>query len=328
MRGGNAKSDQVPRSRQLRLDLLHSFEAAARHLSFTRAGDELALTQSAISRQIRQLEESVGAPLFERRHRALVLTEAGRILQRAVEDSLERLRDAAARVRATTTRQQVAVTCTPGFASFWLIPRLTRFTAAHPHVDVRISATLELVDLERGNIDLAVRFVPSGEGAGPLLFEEEVQPMCAPRLLRDPERPLRTPADLGQHTLLTMDMHDGSPLTMDWEPWLKLMGLPGVRMAHTIHYTRYVEAVEAAVAGQGIVIGRLPLLADLVRQKKLVAPFRTPAASRRGYFLTLAPRAGHNPDARAFADWLLEEAARPVTAALAAVPAPPRRRAR
>lgn len=325
MRDGNAKAGDAPRSRQLRLDLLHSFEAAARHLSFTRAGAELFLTQSAISRQIQQLEESIGAPLFERRHRALALTEAGRILQRAVDDSLERLRDAAARVRATTARQQVAVTCTPGFASFWLIPRLTRFTAAHPHVDVRISATLELVDLDRGGIDLAVRFVPSSEGAGPLLFEEEVQPMCSPSLLRDRERPLRTPADLAQHTLLTMDMHDGSPLTMDWEPWLTLMGLPGVRMAHTIHYTRYVEAVEAAVAGQGIVIGRLPLLADLVRQKKLVAPFRSPAASRRGYFLTLAPRATHNADARAFADWLLAEAARPLTAALAAVPAPRRR---
>lgn len=325
MRDGNAKANEGPRSRQLRLDLLHSFEAAARHLSFTRAGAELFLTQSAVSRQIQQLEESIGAPLFERRHRALALTEAGRILQRAVDDSLERLRDAAARVRATTARQQVAVTCTPGFASFWLIPRLTRFTAAHPHVDVRISATLDLVDLDRGSIDLAVRFVPSTEGAGPLLFEEEVQPMCSPLLLRERERPLRTPADLAQHTLLTMDMHDGSSLTMDWEPWLKLMGLPGVRMAHTIHYTRYVEAVEAAVAGQGIVIGRLPLLADLVRQKKLVAPFRSPAASRRGYFLTLAPRAMHNADARAFADWLLAEAARPVTAALAAVPAPQRR---
>lgn len=328
MRDGNAKANQAPRSRQLRLDLLHSFEAAARHLSFTRAGAELFLTQSAVSRQIQQLEESVGAALFERRHRALELTEAGRIMQRAVEDSLQRLLDAAARVRATSTRHQVAVTCTPGFASFWLIPRLTRFTAAHPHVDVRISATLDLVDLERGGVDLAVRFVPGSEGEGPMLFEEEVQPMCSPLLLRDRERPLKTPEDLGRHTLLTMDMQDGSPLTADWEPWLQLMGLPGVRMAHTIHYTRYVEAVEAAVAGQGIVIGRLPLLADLVRQKKLVAPFRSPAASRRGYFVTMAPRAAHNADARAFADWLRAEAAQSATASPVAVMALPRRAVR
>src|SRR6478752_1808881 len=305
----NAKSAAaVPRPRQLRLDLLHSFEAAARHLSFTRAGSELFLSQSAISRQIQQLEESVGVPLFERRHRALALTDAGRIMQRAVEDSLERLRDAAARVRATTAAgHHVAVTCTPGFASFWLIPRLARFTAAHPEVDVRISATLDLVDLQRGNIDLAVRFVPLADGVGPQLFEEAVQPMCAPSLLRDKARPLASPADLAHHRLLTVDMH-GAPSTVDWEPWLRLMGLDAVRMAHTMRFTQYGEAVAAAVAGQGVVIGRLPLLADLVRTRKLVAPFRSPAASQRGYFLTLAPQAQRNPDAQAFVRWLQSEA--------------------
>jgi LysR family transcriptional regulator, glycine cleavage system transcriptional activator len=307
MQPRNAKPAPEPRSRQLRLDLLHTFEAAARHLSFTRAGDELALSQSAVSRQIQQLEDSVGAALFERRHRALALTDAGRILQRAVDDSLERLRDATARVRSTAGRQQLTVTCTPGFASFWLIPRLARFTAAHPHVDVRISATLELVDLDRGSVDLAVRFVPAAQGQGPLLFEEEVQPMCAPSLLRDARRPLKTPADLERHTLLAVESHDEA-LTAEWEPWLQLMGLSGVPMAHTVRFTRYGEAVAAAVAGQGIVIGRLPLLADLVRGKQLVAPFRSAAASRRGYFVTLAAHAAHHPSAQAFADWLVLEA--------------------
>ncbi|MBC5783584.1 LysR family transcriptional regulator [Ramlibacter sp. USB13] len=302
MQERNANAPE-PRSRQLRLDLLHTFEAAARHLSFTKAGEELFLSQSAVSRQVQQLEESVGAPLFERRHRALALTEPGRIMRRAVEDSLERLRDAAARVRSTAVRPHVTLTCTPGFASFWLIPRLAGFTAAHPDVDVRISATLDLVDLERSGVDLAVRFLPSAQGQGPLLFEEEVQPMCAPQLLRDATRPLKAPADLERHTLLTVEMQD-APLTVDWEPWLRLMGLPGLHMAHTLRFTQYGEAVAAAVAGQGVVIGRLPLLADLVRQKKLVAPFRSPAASRRGYCVTLAPQAAHNPSARAFADWL------------------------
>jgi DNA-binding transcriptional LysR family regulator len=307
MHDANANRPSAPRSRQLRLDLLQTFESAARHLSFTRAGDELALSQSAVSRQVQQLEDSLGAALFERRHRSLALTEAGRIMHRAVEDSLERLRDAAARVRTSANRAQVTLTCTPGFASFWLIPRLPRFTAANPEADLRISATLDLVDLERSNVDLAVRFVPSEQGAGPLLFEEEVQPMCAPALLRDSTRPLKTAADLERHTLLTVEMHD-APLTADWEPWLQLMGLSTVHMAHTVRFTRYGEAVEAAVAGQGIVIGRLPLLADLVREKKLVTPFRSPAASRRGYFVTLAPHAAHNPAARACADWLVAEA--------------------
>ncbi len=313
MQNENAKSVD----RALRLDLLHTFEVAARRLSFTQAGAELFLSQSVVSRQILLLEESVGVPLFERRHRALVLTEAGRIMQRAVQDSLERLRDAAARVRAATASRQVTVTCTPGFASFWLIPRLPRFTAGHPQVDVRISATLDLLDLARGSVDLAVRFVPCASGEGVPLFEEEVQPMCAPSLLRDAKRPLRQPLDLEHHTLLAVEMRD-APLTVDWEPWLQLMGLEGVHMAHTMRFTQYSEAVAAAVAGQGVVIGRLPLLADLLRRKDLVAPFRSSAASRRGYYVALAAQAKHNPDAQDFARWLHAEAERARAPALPA----------
>jgi LysR family transcriptional regulator, glycine cleavage system transcriptional activator len=299
---------QLPRSRRLRLDLLHTFECTARHLSFTKAGEELSLSQSAVSRQIQQLEESLGVPLYERRHRALVLTDAGHVMQRAVNDSLERLRDAAARVRPTAPLRQVAITCTPGFASFWLIPRLARFTASHPQVDVRLSATLELVDLERSQLDLAVRFVPSDVGTGPVLFEEEVQPLCSPRLLRDPRRPLKTPADLEHHTLLTLDMPRGEAPTVDWEPWLQVMGLDTVRPANTMRFTLYTEAVAAAVAGQGVVIGRLPLLGELVRSGQLVAPFRSRGVSRRGYFVTVASHAARNPDAQDFARWLVAEA--------------------
>jgi LysR family transcriptional regulator, glycine cleavage system transcriptional activator len=304
----SAPIERLPRSRELRLDLLHTFEAAARLLSFTKAGKELFLSQSAVSRQIQQLEQSLGVPLYERRHRSLALTEAGRIMQRAVNDSLERLRDAAARVQPAGTIRQVAITCTPGFASFWLIPRLARFTAGHPHVDVRISATLDVVDLERSQIDIAVRFVPSGAAKGPLLFEEEVQPMCSPGLMRDARRPLNTPADLEHHTLLTIDLPPGEPPTMDWEPWLEVIGLDSVRAANTVRFTQYSEAVTAACAGQGVVIGRLPLLAQLVREGKLVAPFRGRAASRRGYFVIVAAHAANNPDALDFARWLAEEA--------------------
>lgn len=298
---------RLPRSRQLRLDLLPSFEAAARRLSFTEAGAELFLSQSAVSRQIQQLEASLGVPLFERRHRALALTEAGRILQRAVADSFERLLDAAARVRPMALGRQVAITCTPGFASFWLIPRLARFTASHPQVDVRISATLEIVDLERSRIDVAVRFVPSSAGRGTLLFEEQVQPLCSPALLNDRRRPLKTPADLAHHTLLTVDMPQGEPPTVDWEPWLRLMGLATVPASNTLRFTQYSEAVAAACAGQGIVIGRLPLLAGLLQDGRLVAPFRSRAASRRGYFVELAQHAAHNADANDFVRWIVAE---------------------
>ncbi|QGW80522.1 LysR substrate-binding domain-containing protein [Variovorax paradoxus] len=287
------------------LELLRSFEAAARRLSFTLAAGELHLTQSAVSRQIQQLEASLGVLLFERRHRSLALTEAGGVMQRAVTDSLERLRDATARLRATSAPRQVAITSTPGFASFWLIPRLARFTESHPQVDVRVSATLEVLDLESSRIDLAVRFVPIGRGIGTALFEESVIPLCSPQLAAS----LREPSDFSKLTLLTVDYPDhGEAPTVDWEPWLRVMGLEHLRVKSTLRFTLYTDAVAAAVAGQGVVIGRLPLLRDLVQTGRLVAPLGEGAASHRGYFVETSRRAAGNRDAQEFAQWLREEA--------------------
>lgn len=297
----------LPRSSQLPLDLLPAFDAVARHLSITEAAHELALTQSAVSRQILQLEARLGVALFTRGHRSLALTDAGHVMLRATQDSLARLHEAAARVRPQAAGRQLTLTCTPGFASFWLIPRLARFTARHPEVDVRVSATLDLLDLERRQVDLAVRFVPSAQGEGPMLFEEEVLPMCGPQLLRDRSRPLRRPADLRLHTVLTVDLPGQLP-TLDWEPWLQLMGIGPIEPARTLRFSQYSEAVAAAVAGHGLVIGRLPLLQSLLDEGRLVMPFRSPAASRRGYFVQLAAHAAANPLARAFVDWLQEEA--------------------
>lgn len=300
--------DAPPRSQALRLELLPAFDAAARTLSFTQAAQALHLTQSAISRQIQQLEDNLGVSLFERRHRALALTEAGQVMHRATRDALERLRDAAASVRAPSRLRQVTLTCTPGFASLWLIPRLARFTASHPQVDVRISATLEVMDLARSAIDLAVRFVPSARGEGPALFEESVVPMCASRLLRNKAAPLRQPADLAHHTLLAVDMPSGYAVTVDWEPWFQVMGLHGVQSKNTVRFTQYADAVAAAVAGQGVVIGRMPLLRELVDSGRLVAPFRSPAATQRGYYIELSPLSQANADAQDFARWLRVEA--------------------
>lgn len=296
-----------PRRHELpRLDLLRSFEAAARTLSFTLAATELHLTQSAVSKQIQLLEEQLGLVLFERRHRALALTEAGAILLRATVDCLERLRDATARMRSASALGRLSVTTTAGFASLWLIPRLARFTARHPQVDVRISATSDWLDLERSGIDLAVRFCPLAMGEGEPLFKETVVPLCSPALLGGGGAALRTPADLAHHTLLAVDMPDGMALTADWEPWLAAMKLDGLRMQSTLRFSQYTDAVAAAVAGQGVVIGRLPLLRELVDSRRLVAPFGRRAATQRGYFIASSAHA--SALTASFAQWLREEA--------------------
>ena len=319
MRTENVKSNlnlgAIARHDLPKLELLRSFEAAARTLSFTLAANELFLTQSAVSRQIQQLEASVGADLFERQHRALALTDAGRTLQRAVVDSLERLRDATLVIRASLQpampARQVAVTCTPGFASLWLIPRLARFTANHPQVDVRISATLDLLDLDHSRLDFAIRFCTTTAGEGAPLFEETLLPVCARSLLKSSTNPLRTPADLANHTLLAVDNPGnypaGTPLTVEWEPWMKVMGLQKVRTKNTLRFTIYADSISAAVAGQGVAIGRFPLLDDMLRDKRLVTPFKGAAASHRGYYLAMGTRAAINPDAQDFAAWLRSE---------------------
>jgi DNA-binding transcriptional LysR family regulator len=304
-----------------RLDLLRSFEAVARHMSFTNAAQELFLTQSAVSRQIQQIEAGLGVALFERQHRALALTDAGSTLQRAVVDCLERLRDATALVRASTVMRHVALTTTPGFASLWLIPRLARFTASHPQVDVRISATLDVQDLDRQQLDLAVRFCATkdaiNENLGAPLFEETVLPVCSPLLLANRANPLKKPADLARHTLLTIDSSRGMPFAEDWEPWMRVMGLPELRPKNTMQFTLWADAIGAAVAGQGVAIGRFPLLNEMLRDKRLVAPFKGAAASQRGYFVTTSARAAGNADAQDFAKWLRAEALLSATPPLA-----------
>lgn len=298
----------IARAELPRLDLLRSFEAAARTLSFTLAADELFLTQSAVSRQIQQIEQGLGVPLFVRQHRALALSDAGRVMQRAVIDCLERLRDATALVRSATMLRQVSITTTPGFASMWLIPRLAKFTASHPMVDVRLSATLDVLDLARSQIDVAVRFRPIRDAAERPLFEETVQPVCSPALLRDPKNPLKKPADLVNHTLLAIDMPGYVTPTTDWEPWLELMEVPDLRAKNTLRFSQWTDSIGAAVAGQGVAIGRFPLLNEYLKDKRLVTPFRGTAASQRGYYVEVAPHAAGNADAQDFAQWLRDAA--------------------
>jgi len=289
------------------LELLLAFEAAARQLSFTKAAAELSLTQSAISRQIQALEESLGARLFERRTRALLLTEAGQRFFQLTQGVLGDLDAATQRLRGAAAARTVTVTTTPGFASLWLIPRLNAYLQANPGVDVRISASYETTNLEREGIDLAIRYAPDEEMAGQsALFEEAVIPVCSPALAADPARPLRVPADLHAHVLLHSD--DAKYSWMEWNLWLHAHGLRELKPAGALQFNQYDQLVQAAVNGQGVALGRLPLLRGMLREKKLVTPFRKSVVSSRGYFVVRSARAAGNADVKAFESWLLEEA--------------------
>lgn len=290
-------------------DLLVGFEAAARHLSFTKAAAERFVTQSAISRQVAQLEAQLGVKLFERRHRALALTPEGAQLADAAREALALLRGTVERIRAQPRRELLSLTTTPGLASLWLIPRLADFLAAHPGVDVRIDATLELRDLARDGIDLAIRYTSVLDAAGDPLFDETLQPVCAPALLRDRRRPLKTPADLRHHTLLKI----AAPLGMkgmpnEWQSWLVAVGAGDVEPAALLSFNAYDAAVAAAIAGQGVLLGRRPLVDALLARQELVTPFPAGLVSARGYFVVVDPAAAQRPGVQQLRDWLLSQA--------------------
>jgi DNA-binding transcriptional LysR family regulator len=304
--------------RDLPLDLLRGFEAAARHLSFTKAGEELFLTQSAVSRQVQALEEAVGVPLFQRRHRALLLTDEGQVLQQAVTRVLKDLRDTVESITGTQGGM-ITVTTMVTFASLWLVPRLAKFRKVHPEIDVRIAANNEVLDLERDRIDVAIRYaapdrVPAGATQ---LFGEEVVPVCAPALLKDKARPLREPADLARHVLLHDDAQ-GSRFPalpyLQWDVWLQAMGLPELQPAGALHFSHYDQLIQAAASGEGVALGRLPLLSKQIRDGRLVAPFERARArgrgtvSTRGYFMLATAGAASRPEVKHFMDWLLAEA--------------------
>lgn len=290
------------------LDRLVVFDAAARHLSFTRAGAERFLTQSAVSRQVAALEAELGVPLFHRRHRALELTEDGRLLADAVARAISTVRDALATIHAPGRRERVSVTTTPGLASLWLIPRLAGFVAQHPGIDVRIDASYEPRRLAADGFDLAIRYTTLDGAGGLPLFGESILPVCSPGLLRSGP-PLRSAKDLAHHTLLLLDSMPGKGPPLEWQSWFHAMGLGPVTPVATLSFTQYDAAVAAAVAGQGVALGRRPLVDALLRRRALVAPIQGAKASAHGYVLVIEPAAARRQAVQALVDWLRAQSA-------------------
>ena len=294
------------------LDLLKGFEAAARNLSFTKAAEELYLTQSAISRQIKTLEDQLGVALFRRRHRELLLTEAGQTLLKTTAEVLRMLRDATARLK-TAQRGTLTVASTISFASLWLVPRLPAFRRLHPEIDVRIAANNELQDLDRDGIDLAVRYsVRAVAGDAALrLFGESVFPVCAKGLV--PKGGLTSPDALAKYVLLHLDEIERISPWLSWRVWFEVTRANDVKPAGSLRFSHYDQMIQAALDGQGIALGRSPLVDRFIKSGQLVLPFGgrfiTSTADTRAYYIVLPPHAASRPEVAAFSAWLQSEAA-------------------
>ncbi len=292
------------------LDFLRGFEAAGRRLSFTRAADELFLTQSALSRQVKALEDALGVALFVRRHRALVLTDAGAALHARVTQTLRDIAAAADAVSPAASAPGLTVSTTVSFASLWLIPRLPEFRASHPEIEVYVSADDRLADLAQGAVDVAVRYLADAGAPHDAvrLFGERLLPVASPRLVRR-GAPLARPQDLAGHVLLHLDDPGGIMPWLNWPAWLAANGQPGLKPKGAVRFSLYDQVIQATLAGQGVALGRIPLIAEYLDDGRLVAPFPKRYDSPRGYFAIAAPHASSRPQARAFVEWLAAAAA-------------------
>lgn len=297
-------SDRLPPLAALRV-----FEAAARRLNFRQAAEELHVTPGAVSQQIRLLEEHVGAPLFVREGRGVALTEAGKAALPALRLGFEKLAEAARLMRQPQRKHRVTVSVAPSFAAKWLVPRLERFSAEHPVVEVWVSAEMAVVDFAAADVDLAIRY---GAGRYPglsaeLLLAETVLPVCAPILLE--AAPIATPRDLLNHTLLhdvsSLDA-DGAP---DWPTWLRAHGVDGAGAARGPRFNQSSLVIEAALAGRGVALAKRALADADLSAGRLTAPLG--AGGERlafGYHLVWPRERSFSTAQQAFIDWLKREA--------------------
>ncbi|HJU17332.1 MAG TPA: transcriptional regulator GcvA [Stellaceae bacterium] len=292
------------------LAALRAFEAAARHMSFSKAAEELNVTPAAISHQIHALEADLGVRLFRRLNRSIALTASARVLLPGLSEAFAGIRTAVRRLRAHNDAGTLTVTVSPSFAAKWLVLRLHRFQERHPEVDVRISATDEVVDLTRGDFDLAIRY-GSGRYLGlevePLL-RNEVFPACSPQLLASGP-PLRTPEDLRHHALIHDRAIDRDPLAPTWPMWLKAAGVRDVPAEAGLSFSASHLALDAAIAGHGVVLAYSTIAAADLAAGRLVRLFSLALPDLFAYYVVTAPGALERPKVRAFRDWLRRESA-------------------
>jgi len=287
------------------LNGLRAFEAAARHLSFTQAASELNVTQTAISHQIRRLEEELGIRLFIRKNRALALTPKARDYLPGVRAAFNDLRLATDRLLRKDDDHVLTVSTLASLAAKWLLPRLTAFQEAHPGIDVRITTSTTLVDFRGGDVDAAIRY---GRGnwqglRAEWLMADDFFPVCSPALLNG-KRPLKCPEDLRDHVLLHTSTNGD-----DWRQWLTAAGLPSdISKPPGITFDLILMTVQAAIDGIGVAMGRTSYVQDDIAKGRLVVPFKIALPADAGFYLVSPEGTAEPPKLRAFRQWLIASA--------------------
>ena len=291
------------------LNSLRAFESAGRHLSFSKAADELNVTPGAISQQIRVLEEFLQTSLFKRRNRLIVLTDEGQVCLPMVSEGFANLTEAVEAVRKFGRNDPLTITSAPSFISKWLIPRLDKFNAKHADIDVRIDASSRLVDFVNEDIDVGIRF-GDGEYAeleSIYLFSFELIPVCSPSLVEKIK--LNELSDIKNHTLLHSQYDESDPGWPDWAMWLATVGVADVDTGHGIYFNQSEMLLEAAIEGQGIGLVGEVLVANDIAEGRLIQPFETKLPVRLCYHLVSSRQKAQSAKVVAFRDWILEQSA-------------------
>jgi LysR family transcriptional regulator, glycine cleavage system transcriptional activator len=291
------------------LSSLRAFEAAARHMSFSKAAEELFVTPAAISHQIHALEQDLGVRLFHRLNRSIELSASGRVLLPGLVEAFAEIRASVRRLRAHNDTGSLTMTASPSFAAKWLVLRLHRFQERCAEIDVRISATDEVVDLTKGDFDIAIRY---GSGHYPgldveLLFTNEVFPACGPQLLAKGP-PLRSPDDLRHHALIHDQAIERDPLVPTWPMWLKAAGVKDVPPTAGLSFNNMSLPLDAAIAGHGVVLAYSTIAAADIAAGRLVRLFSLALPDQFASYIVTAIGALERPKVRAFRNWLREEA--------------------
>jgi LysR family transcriptional regulator, glycine cleavage system transcriptional activator len=286
------------------LNALRAFEAAARHLSFTKAADELFVTQAAISHQVKALETWLGQPLFRRKSRKLYLTEAGQAYAGPLGMAFDEIDTATARLSALDSSGTLTVSVLPSIAAKWLVPRMRGFRERHPEIDVRLSPSTHLTDFSREAVDVVLRY-GRGDWIGmraDQFLTEDIFPVCSPDLLAG-SHPLRQPDDLKHHTLLHDDYYE------DWTRWLLAAGVRDIDTMHGPVYEDSSNLLQAAMAGEGVALGRSALAADDLAAGRLVKAFDISLPVEFAYYVVAPETSADRPKVAAFREWVIETAA-------------------